>query len=262
MDAILFHPETSMRRALVLALGTYGTDGLYLPASVSLSVGKLLDLYRNDPDTGIHGAAEWALRQWKNEEKLKEIDAELSKLKDRGDRRWFVNSQGQTFTVIDGPVEFLMGSPSTEPDRDRGEIPHRMVIPRRFAIATKEVSKEQWQAFVKQNPEWAIDQRQRHNISPDPHGTDDRVLLVSSPPLTATGSASRRVAQGPVVLPSRQSGEYDDGDDDPRRSFSRRKGYRLPDRGGVGIRLPVGYDDEPLLWSLRSICSMGMLGIR
>ena len=27
MDAILFHPETSMRRALILALGTYGTEG-------------------------------------------------------------------------------------------------------------------------------------------------------------------------------------------------------------------------------------------
>ena len=30
-------------------------------------IGKLLDLYRNDPDAGIHGAAEWTLRQWKNE---------------------------------------------------------------------------------------------------------------------------------------------------------------------------------------------------
>ena len=28
MDKILFHPETSQRRALILALGTYGTEGL------------------------------------------------------------------------------------------------------------------------------------------------------------------------------------------------------------------------------------------
>ena len=41
------------------------------------------------------------------------------KLKDRGDRRWFVNSQGQTFAVIEGPVEFRMGSPPTEPERNR-----------------------------------------------------------------------------------------------------------------------------------------------
>ena len=121
MDAVLFHPETSMRRALILALGTYGTDGLS-PGEREPLIGKLLDLYRNDPDAGIHGAAEWTLRQWKNDEKLKGIDAELSKLKDRGDRRWFVNSLGQTFTVIEGPVEFMMGSPPTEPDRDSDEI--------------------------------------------------------------------------------------------------------------------------------------------
>ena len=116
MDAVLFHPETSQRRALILALGTYGTEGLS-PGEREPLIGKLLDLYRNDPDSGIHGAAEWTLRQWKQQEKLKELDAELMKLKDRGDRRWFVNSQGQTFAVIEGPVEFRMGSPPTEPDR-------------------------------------------------------------------------------------------------------------------------------------------------
>ncbi len=129
-------------------------------------IGKLLDLYRNDPDSGVHGAAEWTLRQWKNEEKLKEFDAELSKLKEWGQRRWFVNSLGQTFTVIDGPVEFTMGSPLTEPDRDIDEIPHRVVIRRRFAIATKEVSKEQWQAFVKESPCRLLDACSSINLAP------------------------------------------------------------------------------------------------
>ena len=122
MDAILFHPETSLRRALILALGTYGTEGLS-PGEREPLIGKLLDLYRNDPDAGIHGAAEWTLRQWKQQEKLKELDAELMKVKDWGDRRWFVNSQGQTFAVIEGPVEFRMGSPPTEPDRYAGRDP-------------------------------------------------------------------------------------------------------------------------------------------
>ncbi len=142
MDAVLFHPETSIRRALILALGTYGTDGLS-PGEREPLIGKLLDLYRNDPDPGIHGAAEWALRQWKNDEKLKGIDTELSKLKDRGERRWLVNSQGQTFALIEGPVQFLMGSPPEEPERRSNEPTHLVVIPRGFAIAAKEVSKEQ-----------------------------------------------------------------------------------------------------------------------
>ena len=144
MDAVLFHPETSIRRALILALGTYGTRGCQ-PAERESLIVKLLDLYRNDPDAGIHGAGEWTLRQWKQQEKLKAADAELMTLKDRGDRRWFVNGQGQTFAVIDGPVEFLMGSPPTEPERDSDETLHRVRIPRRFAIASKEVSVEQYQ---------------------------------------------------------------------------------------------------------------------
>ena len=127
MDAVLFHPETSMRRALILALGTYGTEGLS-PGEREPLIGKLLDLYRNDPDAGIHGAAEWTLRQWGQQEKLKELDAQLMKVKDRGDRRWYVNSQGQTFAVIEGPVEFRMGSPPTEPDRIESETLHRQRI--------------------------------------------------------------------------------------------------------------------------------------
>ena len=54
MDAILFHPETSMRRALILALGTYGTEGLS-PGEREPLIGKLLDLYRNDPDAAFTG---------------------------------------------------------------------------------------------------------------------------------------------------------------------------------------------------------------
>ena len=76
MDAILFHPETSTRRALILALGTYGADG-FSPGEREPLIAKLLDLYENDPDAGIHGAAEWTLRQWEQQAKLKEIDAEL-----------------------------------------------------------------------------------------------------------------------------------------------------------------------------------------
>ena len=87
MDAILFQPETSQRRALILALGTYGTEGLS-PGEREPLIGKLLDLYRNDPDAGIHGASEWTLRKWGQNDKLRELDAQLMKQNDWGDRRW------------------------------------------------------------------------------------------------------------------------------------------------------------------------------
>src|SRR5262249_57766360 len=102
-----------MRRGLILALGTYGVEGLP-PGEREPLILKLRDLYRDDPDAGIHGAAGWTLRQWGRGETVKAVDAELSQAPDRADRRWYVNGQGQTFAVIDGPVEFRMGSPPAE----------------------------------------------------------------------------------------------------------------------------------------------------
>ena len=69
MDAILFHAETSVRRALYLALGQYAVDA-FSPGEREPLVAKLLDAYRNDPDAGIHGAAEWTLRRWNQGETL------------------------------------------------------------------------------------------------------------------------------------------------------------------------------------------------
>jgi eukaryotic-like serine/threonine-protein kinase len=170
MDAILFHPETSQRRALILALGTYGIEGLSLGERETL-IGKLLDLYKNDSDAGIHGAAEWTLRKWKQQEKLKERDGELMKVKDWGERRWYVNGQGQTFAVIEGPVEFRMGSPPTETERYAGvETTRRMRISRRFAIAAKEVTVEQFQRFVKTNPEFGVPLSVLNRFTPGPDG--------------------------------------------------------------------------------------------
>ena len=64
MDAILLHRETSMRRALILALGKYSTKDL-TPELLELVDHELSgQAYRNDPDCGIHGALEWTLRQW------------------------------------------------------------------------------------------------------------------------------------------------------------------------------------------------------
>jgi formylglycine-generating enzyme required for sulfatase activity len=174
MDAILFHPETSMRRALILALGTYGMEGLS-PGEREPLIATLLDLYRNDPDAGIHGAAEWTLRKWGQQDKVKELDAQLIEKKVRGERRWFINGQGQTFAVIEGPVEFRKGSRPSETERGSGdEPPRRVMIPRSFAIATKEVTKDQFQRFLKLAKitihRYQVSQRSLNENSPDPEG--------------------------------------------------------------------------------------------
>jgi len=151
MDAVLFHPETSKRRALVLALGQYGEERLSAEDRKPL-IDKLLALYENDPDAGIHGAAEWTLWKWGQQESLKEKDAAM-RGKEPGEHRWYVNGQGQTFALIDGPVEFQMGSLPNEAGRSLdNETLHRQTIPRRLFIAAKEVTVEQFQQFVRADP--------------------------------------------------------------------------------------------------------------
>src|SRR5262249_50559754 len=91
MEAILFDPVVSVRRAWILALG----ECPGFPASDREPlVALLLKAYRDDPDAGIHGAAEWTLRQWGQGEALTKAEAGLPQLADRGDHRWYVNSEG------------------------------------------------------------------------------------------------------------------------------------------------------------------------
>src|SRR5205085_8719334 len=65
-----------------------------------------------------------------------------------GERRWWVNSQGQTFALVPGPVEFWMGSPDPEPKRFVEEVQHRRRISRSFAVAMQEVTVAQYQRFL------------------------------------------------------------------------------------------------------------------
>ena len=145
------------------------------PARESRSATNYSIVYRDDPDAGIHGAAEWILRRWRQENKLKEIDAQLMKIKNWGNRRWYVNGQGQTFAVIEGPVEFRTGSPPNEPDRDPDEVPRRWIIPRRFAVATKEVTVEQYERFAKKMPNHG---RSADKYSPEKSGPQNGPNLV------------------------------------------------------------------------------------
>jgi serine/threonine protein kinase/formylglycine-generating enzyme required for sulfatase activity len=167
--------ELSEKRALLLCLGDFGEQALPAAERTAL-IPQLLQLYQEDPDPGVHGAAEWLLRQWKQEEKLKEIDGALKK-RDReaakgekvppGGRRWYVNGQGQTLVLIPDPPEFLIGSPRSEAERESGpegrvEMQHRRRIGRSFALASKEVSVEQFLAYRK-------DQQWNKTISPPGH---------------------------------------------------------------------------------------------
>ncbi len=161
--------EVSIRRALILGLGAYG-EGRLSTTERDVWAKKFLDLYRNDPDPGIHGATDWLLRQWRNDDQVEGIDKDLARLplptlgEDQGaassqdnTRGWYINSQGQTMVIVRGPVQFDMGDGATQ---------HRERIGHRFAIASKEVTVEQFQRFLKENPRIQVKNNQL--LSPEP----------------------------------------------------------------------------------------------
>jgi serine/threonine protein kinase/formylglycine-generating enzyme required for sulfatase activity len=140
--------DETVRRALILGLGEFSQDSLASTVRDDL-VAQILEMYEFHPDPGIHGAAEWCLRSWKQTEKLEEIQKRLEKGSVAGDRLWYVNGQGQTMIVVRGPQEFPMGSPSTEEGRagEKAEIQHLQRIGRSFAIASTEVTLEEFRRF-------------------------------------------------------------------------------------------------------------------
>jgi formylglycine-generating enzyme required for sulfatase activity len=145
-NAYLLDASVSRRRALLNSLVGYPKDRLD-PEVSSRLLSMVIELYRRDPDAGVHSSAELVLRRWGY---LDRVELEPGRPPRPGEpirRRWYVNSEGQTMVLIDGPVEFDMGSPDSEPRRGDFEPFHLCRIPRRFAIASKEVSIRSYQKF-------------------------------------------------------------------------------------------------------------------
>jgi formylglycine-generating enzyme required for sulfatase activity len=134
--------NVSARRAILLSLGDYfGQDRLSQDQRESF-LPRLLRLYRDDPDPGMHGAAEWLLRRWQVADQLKEIDKGLATGKVEAQRQWYINRQGQTMMVLAHAGEFWMGE---------GKERHRQQIGRSFAIVSKEVTVEQFRRFRREH---------------------------------------------------------------------------------------------------------------
>lgn len=150
VDQLEVEADVGIRQALILALGEFEHSSVSA-AQQQPVIAKLTDLYEKDPDPGIHGATEWTLRRWKKQSVIAAIDGRLATGRVEGNRRWYVNGQGQTMVVIGMPVEFRMGSPETEVDRASDETQHNARIDRSFAIAAKEVTTAQFARFQQEN---------------------------------------------------------------------------------------------------------------
>jgi formylglycine-generating enzyme required for sulfatase activity/tRNA A-37 threonylcarbamoyl transferase component Bud32 len=148
--------DVSAKRALLIALGDYEPSPLWAGEREAFSK-ELVTLYREHPDAGLHGAIDWLLRQrWGKAKELAGVDAALSArsraVRPAAGRDWYVNGQGQTYTVIRNPQEFTLGAPPTERGRVDNEVAHRKQIGRSFAIAAREVTKAEFRRFFSRRP--------------------------------------------------------------------------------------------------------------
>jgi serine/threonine protein kinase/formylglycine-generating enzyme required for sulfatase activity len=134
-------------RAIVLALGAYSTDRVSQLLRESLARNLILS-YKNDPDAGYHSAIDWLLREkWGFATELDRVDSELAG-KPSTKKRWFIDGHGNTFSVFGGPFVSVCGSPEDEPHRNSlNEARVEVRVPRTFAIATREVTVEQFMKF-------------------------------------------------------------------------------------------------------------------
>ena len=95
--------DVSSQRALLLSLGEFGLDRLPEVERRNL-VPRLEALYRDDPDAGIHGAAEWVLRRWLKEDEFKKIEKGLERGKFGFEGKdWCVTREGHTMVLVRKP---------------------------------------------------------------------------------------------------------------------------------------------------------------
>jgi hypothetical protein len=149
---------------VLLALGEFWPADLPVTERESL-ISQLVGWYARDPSSGIHGATGWLLRQWGHNEQARKVDE--TQVEYTPGREWFTleikpkssdqptaahenpspeHSVHLTFVVFE-PGEYVVGSPSDEPDRESWESYHVVRITRPFAILDREITRAEVAAY-------------------------------------------------------------------------------------------------------------------
>ena len=164
----LSHDDLATRWFALLLLGEQDV-GRLPPTFRNRVRDRVAKLYREDPDAGIHSAAEWCLRRWGATQLLSEEFDRLTTGNPLAEHQWYHNANGDTLTVIDlaDPSQtFLMGAPYKEKPERYYERLHTVRIGRRFAIATKEVTCSQFSRFLEANPQLAHPRSSTRALAP------------------------------------------------------------------------------------------------
>ena len=119
------------RSELLVILGEHSIDGTVHRTTL---VDTTDTLVRTDPDPGVHGAAQWARRQWKlpTTDLAPPPGSPISRVEDH------------TFVELPAGTQFVIGSPEKEDNRQTDETRRARILLRSVAVATKEVTVAQY----------------------------------------------------------------------------------------------------------------------
>jgi hypothetical protein len=235
-DRFQVEPDTSARRALILALGDFPPDHLFEIKAL------LIGLYKNDPDPGIHGAAGWVLRNWKQSEEVRNVDNKLATGKVEGRRDWYLSRQKQTFAIIRQPPSGNAGP---------GKAGHS------FAIAATEVTVAQFRCF---KAEHKVDE----TVALTPDSPVNKVTWYDAAEFCNWLSKQEGIRKDEWCYSANKEGLLDLAPD-----YIKRSGYRLPTeaewefacRAGAETTCSFGQSDDELTgmyaWWLRNCSANG-----
>ncbi len=161
--------DESTVQGLILSLGEYEENELIERQILS---GQLLKLYSDHRNPGVHGAAEWVLSRWGYQDEISAIDGRLATSQIENDRQWYVTKANQhTMIVLPGATSFKMGSPDTEQGRfEENENLRLERIENSYSIATKEVTRTQFQRFLRANPGIEYTDQRLNSVPESPQG--------------------------------------------------------------------------------------------
>jgi formylglycine-generating enzyme required for sulfatase activity len=126
-------------------------------------------------------------------------------------------------TVIGAPVEFLMRELTEAPDLNSPEILKTRHIPYSFAIASKEVTLEQYRRFLRANPDIAKEYQYNPRYCPEERCPATAVTWLHAARYCRWLSAQEGIPETQWCFPK----DMKDGDKLPD-DYEKRTGYRLP----------------------------------
>jgi formylglycine-generating enzyme required for sulfatase activity len=259
VPALSRQTDVSTRRAMLLLTGELAGE-LDSQAGTAIAreeasptfIRELIEIFDEDPDRGMHAAAEWTLHRY---DKAAEVARSIRRTNAEmilGERQWYVTTQRHTMVIVPGPAEFMMGASVGESSIKDDEIPHSQQIRRQFSIASKETTIAQFEQFLSENRTHRYNRVQHRALAPDCPQT-----FVSWYDATAYCnwlSAKAGIPQEQWCYVPNQEGQYAAGmkvaDDIIARS-----GYRLPTeaeweyacRAGTTTAHYFGRDDSQLV---------------